>query len=101
MDDLIEFLIEVFGDIVEAALESIKNPRKRKWALTIFYSFIVLAISGLCIWAAVSNAMEQNLSGAAVMGVIAGLLLTVFGFFIIRGHKRSWRKKNKELENEK
>ncbi len=96
MADFIEFLLELFGDALEAALESIKNPKRRKWALTIFYSTIVLAVTGLCVWAAISNGLEQNMSGAAVMGVITGLLLTVFGFFIIRGHKRSWISKKKK-----
>lgn len=96
MADFIEFLLELFGDALEAVLENIKNPQKRKWALTIFYSAIVLAVTGLCIWGAVTVGAEQNPSGAATLGVVAGLLFTVFGFLIIRGHKRSWNSKKKK-----
>jgi len=35
MDDIIEFVIELLGELLEFALGNIRNPRKRKWALTI------------------------------------------------------------------
>ena len=95
MDAIIEFLIEVFGEIAECILDNIRDTKKRKWALTIFYSTILLAVTALCVWGAVTNGIGHNTLGAVTMGVIAGLLLTVFGFLIVRGHRRSWRKKAK------
>ena len=54
MDDLIEALIDLAGDLLEEVLKGIKNPQKRKWALTVFYSLVTLLISGFLVWGAVA-----------------------------------------------
>lgn len=95
MDDLIEMVIELAGDLLEEMLKGIKNPHRRKWALTIFYSIVTLAITGFLIWGAVAVYLDGNLTGAIVFAGIAAVLLLVFGFFILRGHKRCWKNKRR------
>ena len=93
MDDLIEALIDLAGDLLEAVLKGIKNPQKRKWALTIFYSVITLLITAFLIWGAVAIYFDGNLTGATAFAAVAVLLLLIFGFFILRGHKKNWKNK--------
>ena len=93
MDDLIEAAIELIGDLLETALKGIKNPHKRKWALTIFYSVVALVITAFLIWGAVAIYLDGNLTGAIVFAVTAVILFLVFGFFILRGYKKSWKSK--------
>lgn len=93
MDDLIGAAIELIGDLLEQALKGIKNPGKRKWALTTFYSMGALVITAFLIWGAVGACLEGNLTGAIVFAVIAAILLLVFSFFILRGHKKNWKSK--------
>ena len=92
MDDVIEVVIEVLGDLLEIALGNIKNPKKRKWALTSFYSVLVLGVTALPAFSTVVFGKEGNVTGAIVMGVIAGALLAVGGFFIVLGHRQNWKK---------
>ena len=91
MDDIIEFIIEVFGELLEGILGCIKNPRKRKWALTVFYSVIWLGVTAFFTYSAVVFGEENNTAGTIAMGVIAGAVFLVFGFFIIRGHRQNWK----------
>ena len=93
MDDLIEAAIDLAGDLLEEVLKGIKNPQKRKWALTIFYSTVTLLITGFLIWGAVAIYLDGNLTGAAVFAAVAVLLLLIFGCFILRGHKKNWKNK--------
>ena len=93
MGDLIEAAIDLAGDLLEEILKGIKNPQKRKWALTIFYSTVTLLITGFLIWGAVAIYFDGNLTGAAVFAAVAVLLLLSFGFFILRGHKKNWKNK--------
>ena len=93
MDDLIEALIDLSGDLLEEVLKGIKNPKKRKWALTVFYSVVTLLITGFLAWGAVAVYFDGNLTGAIAFAVIAVILLLIFGFFILRGHKKSWKNK--------
>jgi len=95
MEEIIEAVIDLAGDLLEAAFISMKNPRKRKWALTAFYSAVTLMITGFLLWGAVALYLEGNLTGAAVFAAVAGILLFVFGFFILRGHKRNWKNKKR------
>jgi hypothetical protein len=92
MDDIIEFVIELLGELLETALGSIKNPRIRKWALTVFYSVFWLGITGFCSYFAFDLAKKNNMTGTIVVGLIAGICFFVLGFFIIRGHRRNWKK---------
>ena len=94
MDDLIEALIDLAGDLLEEVLKGIKNPQKRKWALTIFYSAITLLITGFLVWGAVAVYLDGNLTGAIVFAAVAVILLLVFGFFILRGYKKNWKNKH-------
>ena len=94
MDDLIEALIDLAGDLLEEVLKGIKNPQKRKWALTVFYSVITLLITGFLVWRAVAVYLDGNLTGAIVFAAVAVILLLVFGFFILRGHKKNWKNKH-------
>ena len=91
MDDLIEAVIELFGDLLEQALKGIKDPNKRKWALTIFYSVFWLGITAFLAYWAVMFAKENNTPSTIAMGILAGAVFLVFGFFLIRAHRRNWR----------
>jgi len=93
MDDIIEFVIELLGELLETTLESIKNPRIRKWALTVFYSVFWLGITGFCAYFAFDFAKKNNVTGAAVAGLIAGICFLGLGFLVICGHRRNWKSK--------
>ena len=92
MDDIIEFVIEFLGELLETALGSIKNPQIRKWALTVFYSLFWLGIAGFFAYFAVDLAKKNSTTGAIVVGLIAGIWFFGIGFFIIRGHRQNWKK---------
>ena len=94
MEDLIEAAIDLTGDLLEAVLKGINNPQKRKWALTIFYSVVTLLITAFLIWGAVAVCFDGNLTGAAAFAAVAVILLFIFGFFILRGHRKNWKSKN-------
>ena len=94
MDDLIEAVIDLAGDLLEEVLKGIKNPQKRKWALSIFYSVITLLITGFLVWGAVAVYLDGNLTGAIVFAAVAVILLLAFGFFILRGHKKNCKNKH-------
>lgn len=88
MDDIIEAVIEIAGELLEGIFSSIKNPRKRKWALTGLYTAITLLIIGFIAWNAVTLYLEENITGAVVLAAVAGMVFILFSFFIRRGHKR-------------
>ena len=96
MEDIIEAVIDLAGDLLEAAFINIENPRKRKWALTAFYSAATLIITGLLVWGAVALHLEGNSTGAVAFAAVAGILFLVFGFFILRGHKSNWKNKKND-----
>ena len=96
MDDIIEAVVELLGDLLEMALKGIKNLQKRKWALTVFYVLITLGITGFLLWSAGEIWKDGNKTGAGIFAGIAVILCTVFGFFIIRGHKRNWKSKREK-----
>lgn len=93
MDDIIEAAIDLVGSLLEEALKLIKNPKKRKWALTIFYCVFTLAVVGFLGWGSVALLKDGNQTGAVVFGMIALLLFVFFGIGIVRGHKRNWKNK--------
>ncbi len=93
MDDIIEFIIEVLGELLEELLGSIKNPKICKWALTAFYSIFWLGITAFLAYCAVALGNENNTTGTIVMGLIAGAVFLLLGFFVIRGHRQSWKKR--------
>ena len=93
MDDLILAAIELVGGLLEAALKEIKRPQKRKWALTIFYSVIILSVIGFLIWGAFAICLDGNLTGAIALAAVAGILFLVSGILILRGHRKSWKRK--------
>ena len=90
MDDIIEAVIEIAGELLEGIFSSIKNPRKRKWALTGLYASITLLITGFIAWNAVTLYLEENVTGAVVLAAVAGIVFILFSFFIRRGHKSNW-----------
>ena len=92
MGEIIEFIIELFGELLGEILGNIKNPKKRKWALTVLYSVFWLGITAFLTYFAVSLKKENNLTGAVIMGVIAVMFFLLLGFFIIRGHRQNWKK---------
>ena len=47
----------------------------------------------MLIWGAVAIYFDGNLTGATVFAAVAVLLLLIFGFFILRGHKKNWKNK--------
>ena len=93
MGDLIELVIELFADL-PVTLSRIENPQKRKWALTLFYSVGTLLITVFLIWGAIAIYADGNLTGAIVFAAVAVILFLVFGFFILRRHKKNRKSKN-------
>ena len=93
MDGFIEFVIEFFGGLLEDSIRGIKNPNKRKWALTAFYTVVSLGIITFFACMAVSSGRENNRIGAMIMGGIAAITFFVSSCIIIRGHKKQWKKK--------
>jgi len=91
MDFVVELVIEVLGELLEFALGNIKNPSTRKWALTIFYTILLLGITALPGCFAFSFLKEGNVTGSVVLGVISGALLFGGGFLVIRGHRQNWK----------
>ena len=94
MDFLVEFLIELFSELLETVFfDNIKSPNKRKCTLTVFYAAIWLAVTALPAYLAVTFGMAHNTTGAAVLGVLAGAMLLAGGYLIIRGHRQNWRRR--------
>ena len=96
MDDIIEAVIDFVGTLLEEAFKSIKNPTRRKWALTLLYSAFLLAVEGFFWWGVWALAAEGNRTGAIVFAVIAAFLLLLFGALIIRGHRQNWKRKSED-----
>ena len=92
MDDILEFVIELLAELLESILGEVKNPRKRTWALTIFYSVFWIGITALFAYWTVMLAKEDNTPGTIAMGILAGAFFVVLGFFLIRTHRRNWKK---------
>ena len=95
MDDIIEAVFEIVGTIIETIFDNIKSPRKRKWALTSFYSVIALAVAGFVLWLTVSTVDAFYPIGTIILGTVTGALFVLFAFFIVRGHRRSWTRESK------
>ena len=91
MDSIIEAIVEILGTLLEGIFSSIKNTRKRKWALTCFYSVLALIFDGFLLWPTISFLQDENHLGAAVLGGFTVLAAVIFGFLIIRGHRRNWQ----------
>ena len=90
MDDIIEFLIEVFGELTGKLIERIKDPQKQKWAVTIFGSVICIGVVGCCTLLAIGFGKNGDRVSATVMGVISAVSSVLGGYFIVRGHRRGW-----------
>ena len=95
MEGVLEVVGEIVGEIVGNLLENIfyniKNSGKRKWALTCFYSGLALIFDGFLLWPTISFLQDENHLGAAVLGGFTVLATVIFGFLIIRGHRRNWQ----------
>lgn len=91
MDDILMAVFEFFAELLEAALELIRNPRKRAWAKTIFYSVLTAALTGFMVWSAFALLKEGNIVGANVFGCAAALLFVFFGALIVWKHCRGWK----------
>lgn len=89
MEDFLAGVLEFLGYFLEDALHRIKNSRKRKWALTIFYSVIALIVSGAFIFLALACYKEGSRIGALSMSAVSGLLFFGAGFMIIREHRKN------------
>ena len=88
MEDLIAGVIELVGNLLEDGFKSIKNTKKRKWALTIFYSVVTLAIVSFCVWSAIAFYRQNNWTGFIVLAVIAGFLFLIFVFLFFVATRR-------------
>lgn len=91
MDDIIQFAIEFLGELMGVLLADIKNPKKRRWALTIFYAVLGLGFAAVPAYFAIRLGVENNTTGAIVLGVFAAVEVLVFGFLVIRGHRQNWK----------
>ena len=91
MDDIIQFAIEFLGELMGVLLAGIKNPKKRRWALTIFYAVLGLGFAAVPAYFAIRLGMENNTTGAIVLGVFAAVEVLVFGLLVIRGHRQNWK----------
>ena len=96
MDDIIEAIIDLIGSLLEELFLRIKNPNRRKWALTLLYSAFLLAMEGFFWWGVWALTVEGNRTGAMIFAVIALFLLLLFGALIIRGHRQNWKRKYKD-----
>ena len=91
MEGVLEVVVEIVGNLLENAFYNIKNSGKRKWALTCFYSVLALIFDGFLLWPTISFLQDENHLGAAVLGGFTVLATVIFGFIIIRGHRRNWQ----------
>jgi len=89
MDDIIEIAIEVVGEVLETTLMHIKDPKKRKWALRIFYSFWAVALAAFMTWLMVDAYRDGNVTGAVVVAAITVLMIVLFGILIVRRRKKN------------
>jgi len=89
MEDFLAVVLEVLGNLLEDALHGIKNPRKRKWALTIFYSVIALIMSGAFIFLTLVCYKEGKGGATWILSGITGLLILGAVFLIIREHRKN------------
>ena len=89
MEDLLAGVLEFLGDLLVNALRGIKNPRKRKWALTIFYATIALLFSCVLLFLTITAYKEISLVGTLVLSGMTGLWMLASGFYIIRQHRKN------------
>ena len=87
-DDLIEIVIEVVGETLEAVVLNIKDPKKRKWAVGIFYGFLTVALAGFLTWLAVDIYRTGNRIGTIVVIGAAVLLILLFTFVAVRRRRK-------------
>jgi len=88
MADILELLLSVTVEIVSAV--KFKNPRVRRWIITVIFALLGGTVFGTCAWGAVTLLREGSIAGAIVMSVIALAVAIVALIIIIRGHKRNW-----------
>ena len=91
MDAILDAIMEGVLEVVENTFYNIKNSGKRKWALTCFYSVLALIFDGFLLWSTISFLQDENHLGAAVLGGLTVLATVIFGFIVIRGHRRNWQ----------
>lgn len=91
IDVVVELAIEFLGELIGGNLISIYNPKKRRWALTIFYAVLGLGFAAVPAYFAIRLGVENNTTGAIVLGVFAAVEVLVFGFLVIRGHRQNWK----------
>jgi len=90
MDFLVELLIEVLGEFLSTLFDNIKNPKIRRWTLTVFYSVLGLGITALPAYYAVACWRENKIAGTVVLGLLAVAFFLFFCILVIRGHRKNW-----------
>ena len=90
MEEILEFVLTVF----EALFDGIKKPKVRRWALTGFWSVTFIFFAGICLQGHIDALKDEAHIGAMIMGILTALVLAFAAFFIIRGHRRNWKKMN-------
>lgn len=88
LDDIIEIVIEVVGEVLETMIMQIKDPKKRKWAAGLFYGFLAVVLAGFLAWLAVDAYRNGNVTGAIVVIAVAVLLILIFGFVAVRRRRK-------------
>ena len=88
MEDFLSMVLEFFADLLEAMLHRIKDPRKRKWALTIFYFALTSLVTVALLFLTFSAFEEVSKLGVLVLSVFTVLWVLVSGFLIIRQHRK-------------
>ena len=88
MDDFLELLLTILSEVLSNM--KYKDPRKRTWVMTGFFSLLSLLLEGFMVWTAVDFYKDGNMAGAITFTVIAIGVLTAALIIIIRGHRRNW-----------
>ena len=88
MEDFLSMVLEFFADLLEDRLRRIKNPGKRKWALTIFYFALTSLITVALLFLLFTAFKEVSKIGVLVLSAFIVLWVLISGFFIIRHHRK-------------
>lgn len=92
MDDILEFLFELFLEVCVAVIESSKIPKYVKYPLIGILSLCGLAILGLIFFAGILLLKES---------IFLGILLIAFGFILLIVSIIELRKAYKKAKNRK
>lgn len=88
MDGFLELLLTSLGEIISNW--NYKDPRKRTWIMTGFFTLVALFTEAFLIYTTVDFYRSRNAAGTIVFAVIAAAVLVAALFVIIRGHRNHW-----------